>query len=299
MDIFNNITPVRINQLPYDIDGLCKYVLPCESGRLMASSKDGRPWKPWCTSNRSGHKGVRRRTTCKGSWKCNNVRCPFLINGKVNTVQFISKKGQTLCFVCENEAAKTECNAVKIWEFSEDKKSVTVFHHGLHKCTAVPRKQHKEIENDLKEAFMKNSTLKPSEASGNLLLSAIKDEDWQEIERVAETVADSQRIGAIKKQTKRNDLGHSFDALTSFKSFCAKRDEFYIYKMNNEELNGEMTYVFKCSSIQAQLALSMDYEGEGALKEQYCYSDAKHNRCTGVSSILIIVKFIHPVYIYY
>lgn len=33
---------------------------------------------------------------------------------------------------------------------------------------------------------MKNASLKPSETSGNLLLSTMKGEDWQEIEWVAE-----------------------------------------------------------------------------------------------------------------
>lgn len=297
MDIFNGVPAVEAEQLPFNIDSLCCYVLPCKREALMASSKDGRPWKPWCTSKRAGHKGVRRRAVCKGSWRCNNKSCPFLKEkNSPNTVQFVAKSGKKVCLICENEATLVQCSAVKIWEFSQDQTSVSIYHCGFHRCTAIPRKQNRELENKLQEAFIENNTLKPSEASGNLLVSELKGEDWDEIERVAETVADSKRISSLKEKAKTlgsNGLGHSFDALSNFKSFCDKRDACYIYKMNNHELNGEMTYVFKCSSIQAQLALSMEYNGDGILNDQYCFADAKHDRCTGFKTLTLWV--FHPV----
>lgn len=43
-----------MSKLPFDIDGLAAYKLPFDPSDKMASTKDGRHWKQWVTSNRVG-----------------------------------------------------------------------------------------------------------------------------------------------------------------------------------------------------------------------------------------------------
>ena len=236
-----------MESLPFDINGCQKFVLPCDSANLMKSSKDGRPWKTWCTSLRSGFKGIRRRAQCGGSWVCPNSNCLFRNEMKSpNTVQFVGRKNEKQCFVCETKATFVPCKAIKVWEFTECKTSVTVYHQGNHTCTPVPKRNCAQVEGDLKKAFSKNRTITPSQAASNTLVEALRDEsDWQKIDAVAVTLADSKGIEAIKKKSRKDDLGHSFEALAEFKKFCDERDPFYVYRINDERHNNELSFVFK------------------------------------------------------
>jgi hypothetical protein len=45
--------PQDVEEIPYDVDGLKKFVLRCENTKqMMSKGKDGRPWSRWCTSKR-------------------------------------------------------------------------------------------------------------------------------------------------------------------------------------------------------------------------------------------------------
>ena len=236
-----------MESLPFDINGCQKFVLPCDPANLMKSSKDRRPWKTWCTSLRSGFKGIRRRAQCGGSWVCPNSNCLFRNEMKSpNTVQFVGRKNEKQCFVCETKATFVPCKAIKVWEFTECKTSVTVYHQGNHTCTPVPKRNCAQVEGDLKKAFSKNRTITPSQAASNTLVEALRDEsDWQKIDAVAVTLADSKGIEAIKKKSRKDDLGHSFEELAEFKKFCDKRDPFYVYRISDERHHNELSFVFK------------------------------------------------------
>ena len=84
----------------------------------------------------------------------------------------------------------------------------------------------------------------------------------------------------MKKETE--PLGHKFKALVTFRQYCDKKDEFYIYKVNNKCGNPDKpSFVFKTSKEKAQKALAMDQEGEHFLGEEFCYFDGKHKPCRG------------------
>ena len=294
--MFDGIQTEKVDELPFDVDGLRHYQLKCDPRKIMTSSKDGRPWLTWCTSNRSQHRGVRRRARCGGSWKCENPSCLFLKEkGSSNRVQFTGGK-QKKCFICEEDASHISCPAVKIWEFNVDKTRVDIYHCGAHTCRAVPNKRNLAIEDKLKEDFEKHSSLKPSEAAANTLVSALKKpgSTWGELDQLAEALADSRRVQETKAKAKKSleQHGHSFDALCQFKKFCDERDPYLVYRFNDERQNGDLSYVFKCSSFQAKLALSMDSAKNGLLKDQFCYADATHKRCPGFKTLTLWVY--HP-----
>jgi hypothetical protein len=262
-----------VDSLPYDINVNKAFVLTCNPDHLMKSSKDGRPWKTWVTSNRAGFSGIRRRSQCNGSWLCPNEECVFLKEKKTkNNVQFLGAKREKRCFVCESTAEFIPCPAIKVWEFNKDKTKVTVYHQGTHTCPPVSRKVSETVKAELRDTFQKNHTLTPTQAASNKLVEALKEvKDWDEIDNLAKSLADTRGIEAVKKSSRKDNLGHSFEALADFKAQCDKRDPFFIYKINDERHNKEMSFVFKASTFQANLGISMDRDGDGLLRDQYCY----------------------------
>lgn len=75
---WNEVLINDVDKLPYDIDRLVAYKLRFDPKKRMQSSRDGRPWGTWVTSNRQGFGGVRRSARCKGGYKCKNGNCLFL-----------------------------------------------------------------------------------------------------------------------------------------------------------------------------------------------------------------------------
>ena len=45
----------------------------------MEFSRDGRQWQRYVPSKRRGHSGIRRLAKCKGSYRCENPHCDFMI----------------------------------------------------------------------------------------------------------------------------------------------------------------------------------------------------------------------------
>ena len=148
------------------------------------------------------------------------------------------------------------------------------------------RKSH--VHTGPQKTFLKNHTITPSQAASHTLVEALRDErDWQKIDAVAVTLDELKGIEAIKEKLRKDDLGHSFEALAEFKKFCDKRDLFYVYRINDERQNNELSFAFKTSWFQASLGLLMDRDGTVLLHEKYCYIDAKHNRCSGFNTITL------------
>jgi len=205
-------------------------------------------------------------------------------------VQFTQGK-EKKCYICETNAEFISCPAVKVWEFSHNKSKVDVFHCGVHTCKAIPMRRNTELERKLEEDFERHTSLKPSEAAANTMVCALTKPgcSWQEIDTLAESLADTRRLQNTKAKVKKTleQNGHSFDAICEFKKFCDEKDPFLVYRFNDERQNGDLTYVFKCSRFQAKLALSMDREEDGLLREQYCYADATHKRCPGFKTLTL------------
>ncbi|XP_028417757.1 uncharacterized protein LOC114542281 [Dendronephthya gigantea] len=86
-----------------------------------------------------------------------------------------------------------------------------------------------------------------------------------------------------KKNKKQVEpVGHNFEAVVTFKEYCDKRDNFYVYKVNDKRGNPDKpSFVFKTSKEKANMALAMDRDGEHFLNEEYCFFDGQHKRCRG------------------
>ena len=58
-------------------------------------------------------------------------------------------------------------------------------------------------------------------------------------------------------------------------------DPFYIFKVNCQSINGEPSYIFKCSWMAACLAIKMDMDMQeegivSSMTEEYAFLDAMH-----------------------
>lgn len=130
----------HVSALPFNIDGDQVYKLSYYASNPALSTSDGRPWNPYFNSKRGGFSGIRRHALCKGSPRCPNEMCWFKRPyGKENRVNFEERNGIKVCHSCNTEAEDIPCPAVKVWEVSEDKKWVTVYHHDNHTCEPVKK----------------------------------------------------------------------------------------------------------------------------------------------------------------
>ena len=116
-----------------------------------------------------------------------------------------------------------------------------------------------------------------------------------DIEKFAQKFSDTKRLYNIREEVKANlsPFGHNFEALAHFKAKCSDRDKYFIYEVNNRALNDQPSYIFKSSVPMARLAVLMDRDGEGVLREEYAYIDATHDRCKGFKSVTLWTY--HPV----
>ena len=67
--------------------------------------------------------------------------------------------------------------------------------------------------------------------------------------------------------------------LTNLKSKVTHRDPFYIYRLNDKNMNSDLTFVMKCSKVQLKLAIEMN---DGFLKNEYCFIDGTFKRCSSL-----------------
>ena len=152
-------TPVQeVKTLPHNIDGHFLFKLPCDPQNLMKSSIDGRPWKPYVTSSRKGFNGIRRTSSCKGSYTCDNLNCSFFIQFKKFNKYHLKKVSDKNIFdSCGKEARYMPCDAGKFWEFPRKSGSdhVLVYHHGKHSCPAVMK--YAPNRDNVTSVFEKNS----------------------------------------------------------------------------------------------------------------------------------------------
>ena len=282
MSMWQSVDVSFVGRLPFDIDGLVAYRLAFNPKNMMRSSKDGRSW---VTSNRKGFDGKRRTAHCNGGYKCENLKCSFLtVYNKVNKLQFESDgNGIKSCSCCGEQAPKVHCNSQKIWEFEKNEEYVTVYHLGNHNCEA--KKTVELNEESLKRKFKTNSKTTPKQAADDIIVEALANEDmsWEDVQDVVDSVIDDEKVKYCKKKTERESHphGHSFEAVGQLRSRLIKKDPFLIYKINSRNLNGDPSYVFKMSKIQAKLAVTMDQDRADFLCDEYCYFDGTFKRCSG------------------
>lgn len=263
----------------------------------MKSTVDGRPWdRDMAIKWQGAEKGSVRAQRCKGSYRCEYENCPFKQqHGKSNDVQFEKNRDNNIvCKSCGRSSLFIPCSARKYMEFLSDIHQVRIYHTGSHTCKA---KRKAKLPDFVQESLLKNPKLKPSELVRQSIVENLKKPtvDWDELEKTADALLDTKKISNLKAKLKKesNPAGSSFEAVAHLKQKANSKDEFFIYKMNDREMNAdEPSYVFKTSKLKINLARSMADENH-FLSNEYCYIDGKFNRCKDFPTITLSVY--HPV----
>ena len=164
----------KVDQLPFDIDGLVVYVLSHDQSHKMKSSKDGRNWSQWSTSSRVNFEGLRRTANCDGGYVCLFKNCNFSqLYNKPNAYYFKRVGGKLVCNVCSVEHHEIKCNCKKIWELEKSSHLVSVYHHGKHNCIAKPFIPLQEAE--LRHRFSSTPKVTPQQAVTDIIAECFDD----------------------------------------------------------------------------------------------------------------------------
>lgn len=73
-------------------------------------------------------------------------------------------------------------------------------------------------------------------------------ENWYAVENHTEATMDEKWISNMKTKTKKEmePVGHDFEAVLIFKEYCDKKDNFFVYKMNDRRGNPDLSsFIFK------------------------------------------------------
>ena len=100
--VWENMFPIKVTTLLYDIDGNSIYQLPFNKEDCFKNTKDGRPWGHTNRSNKSGFLGKRFMSNCKGGFVYLNSMCPhknsaLSINYNLHHVESVKVVEKKLC----------------------------------------------------------------------------------------------------------------------------------------------------------------------------------------------------------
>jgi len=77
-------------------------------------------------------------------------------------------------------------------------------------------------------------------------------------------------------------VGDNFEAMVTFKGYCDKKDQYYVYKINNRQGNSDKpSFAFKTSEQKATMAFNMDRDDKHYLWNDFCFFEGQHKRCPG------------------
>ena len=194
----------------------------------MRSTLDGRQWKTWVTSSWKRFNDVKRKLSCLGSFQCINENCAFLkYYGKQNRLRF--NPTNQACSIYEQEGDYKACPAIKIWEFDDDVCCVKVFHNCYRTCEA--RKLFKHTEDVNKKLSQDRCTV--TRATEDVIINCLKEDEasWENVFNIADSTLEREKLYYAKKKAK------------------VEKKPFYVFCLNDKNMNGKPTFIFKSSRI--------------------------------------------------
>ena len=109
---------------------------------------------------------------------------------------------------------------MKVWEVSEDKKWVTVYHHNHHTCKPVKKNVSKEVREEATTAFQKSRQLKPQRYINDRIITPVEQGvSNEEVRQIAESLVDKATVSNIKANAREemDSSGHSFHAVGKYR----------------------------------------------------------------------------------
>ena len=172
-----------------------------------------------------------------------------------------------------------------------------VYHQGKHQCHVKPNIYENDdyINQALEEsggamcpkqlAFAQiTKEMTRQQTTGEINMMAIVN--------IATQLTDSKRIADLKKKISNEVKSerHSLSSVAELKTCTDTVDNFYISSINDTNMNGRPSYVFKTSRKMARMAINMDqkYPHKNPSPEEPAYFDGMHKKCTGWKTLNIM-----------
>ena len=261
--MFDNMEPEEVEYIPGDIDGLKLYQLEVTNQNWTRLTSDLH-YFTMTSSSKVGYHGKWKIGTCQGSWVCENKKCCFQSTSaenqpnRVNWKTVHGQKNLKMCSICEHIAECEGCGACKLVGFNPFTNIATVYHLGTHKCW-------QKISMDKIQHFQQKQMKSRGNRTGAAKNMAIEDISYQisigdmdAAEELADKWSDlctSKRIQNELDPTLSEDH-NSFDAVSIIKRKTDTKDPYYIYLINNSNLNKGTGYIFKSSRQMTRIALA-------------------------------------------
>ena len=132
--------------------------------------------------------------------------------------------------------------------------------------------------------------MRPSQIHGNAILKLMRQrKNWQDIEKTVKFVL-SEKVTSNEKIKQRKyiePLGTGFDVVKEYKKFIDKKDQLYVYKIDENQ-----QILLETSSIKMKLANAMCSESEDSLSSEFCYFGGKFKRAKGFTTLTASIY--HP-----
>ena len=90
---------------------------------------------------------------------------------------------------------------------------------------------------------------------------------WENLFNIAEATLEREKLYYAKKKAKveNQQYGHILEPVAALKPKVLAIDLFYIFRLNDKNMNSKRTFVFRSSRTQIQLVTEMDRDGTGFL----------------------------------
>ena len=228
----------------------------------------------------------------------NNECSYYLEKHQRNQHQFRSNGGFKFYFSCDCLASKIKCGAIKLIEFDQQKKILQVYHQGKHQCHVKPNIYENDdyINQALEEsgAAMGPKQLAFAQMTKEMTRQQTTGEiNMMAIVNIATQLTDSKRIADLKKKISNEVKSerHSLSSVSELKTCTDTVDNFHISSINDTNMNGRPSYMFKTSRKMARMAINIDqkYPHKNPSQEEPAYFDGMHKRCTGLKTLTLWV----------
>ena len=191
IDTWSNISPKEVGNIPYDIDGLCVFVVKDDSNtKIQEKCKDGRPWQQNSRTKWRNFDSVRYKN-CSGGLICPNYQCPY--REKFSLANQINFEKNRLCSLYGATGEKVERFVRKY--IAMKGKSAHLYHYGQHQCR--PKLVQQRQADIIAQAMKSNQTIKTS-AIQSVLTALRSREPLNQVFNIAKKVTDRRKISNEK-----------------------------------------------------------------------------------------------------
>lgn len=297
MSVFNGKKVEKVETVPYNINGVHIYEIPCTYNDWVKKQRDGR-WWAMNTSTQRKSENVKKVGKCTGSWICRNNECPKYKSGKGRNEIAFKAIGSDLqeCRSCGYIAERKFCGAKKMTVFLPVEKLLVVHYSGYHTCTLKERPIVDNLSKEEKKNIMRTILSENPRATIKKLQEStaeyfIKKGEPEKAILGIKLAQDRELVKELKNEFSLSSTEgdpNSFQAVADLRDELKPYDPFYIYKINNGSLNDQPSFVFKTSTYAGNMAIEMDYTDESntsVLKEECVYVDAMHSRVEGYKTL--------------